>query len=359
MTPRSIAVFVSPHGFGHAARAAAVMQALRARHGTRFQLFGSTPAWFFDESVPDTFDRHEVETDVGFRQRSSLDVDLHATVQALEAFLPFDDALLDRLTDIVVGAGCQAVLCDISPLGIAVAERAGLPSVLVENFLWPWLYEPLLDEAPGLADAARALQAWFDRATLHVQAAPACVPAPGAVAVPPVSRVPRRDRRTVRRALDVPDDVPLVVVTMGGIPQDLPFLDRLAAHAPVHFVVTGAPETVTSGTLRLFGPSAPLYMPDFVGAADAVVAKLGYGTAAEVWAAGCPFAWVARPNFREAGPLGGWVEATVPGFSLAEADFLDGAWLDRLPELLDIPPTRGVREGGAGAVADLVADLVA
>lgn len=334
------------------------MQALHARYGTRFQLFGLTPAWFFDESVPGTFDRHEVETDVGFRQRSSLDVDLHATVEALDAFLPFDDALLDRLTDVVTRAGCQAVLCDVSPLGIAVAERAGLPSVLVENFLWPWLYEPLVAEAPGLGAAARALSAWYRRATLHVQATPACDPVAGAVTVPPVSRPPRRDRRTVRRALGVPEGAPMVVVTMGGIPQDLPFLDRLAAHAPVHFVVTGAPETASSGTLRLFGPSAPLYMPDFVGAADAVVAKLGYGTAAEVWAAGCRFAWVARPGFREAGPLGDWVEASLPGFRLTQDDFLGGAWLDRLPELLTLAPIGGRREGGAPAVAERIRGLL-
>lgn len=334
------------------------MQVLHARHGTRFQVFGRTPAWFFDESVPGAFDRHEVDTDVGFRQSSSLEVDPVATVEALDAFLPFDDHRVDGLAAVVTGAGCEAVLCDISPLGIAVAERAGLPSVLVENFLWPWLYEPLFDEAPGLSAAARTLDAWYRRATLHVQAVPICDPVAGAEPVPPIFRPRRRDRATVRRSLEVPEAAPLVVVTMGGIPQELPFLDRLGDYAPVHFVVTGAPQTEARGTLRLFGPDARIYMPDFVGAADGVVAKLGYGTVAEVWSAGCPFAWVERPDFREAGPMSDWVRADVPGFPLAQEDFLGGVWLQRLPELLATPRPAGVRVGGADAVADRIEALV-
>lgn len=349
-----LAVFVSPHGFGHAARASAVMAALADRVAAPFQLFATTPAWFFDEAVPGGYVQHRIEADVGFRQRDSLVFDLGATVAALDAMLPFEDALVDRCAGQVTAAGCGAVLCDIAPLGIAVAERAGLPSVLVENFTWPWLYEPLLDEAPGLARHADYLRAWFERATVHIQAHPACTDVE-AIQVEPVSRAPRRTRRDIRATLEVPQDVPVVVITMGGVDQPLPFLPRLTGLEPVHFVVTGAPATAFEGNVRAFGRDERLYMPDLIEAADAVVAKLGYSTLAEVWASGRPLARVVRDDSREMGPLDAWARAHLPGFAIEGRAFGIGDWLDRLPELLAFPAGTRRGPGGAARVAEVVA----
>jgi hypothetical protein len=355
----SLAVFVSPHGFGHAARASAVMEALVRRADARFELYASTPRWFFDESVAGRYRMHELRTDVGFVQRSALELDLEATAAALDDFLPFDGGLVEGLALEVRRTGCRAVLCDIAPLGIAVAERAGVPSVLVENFTWPWLYEPLLEEAPGLAAASAELARWLGRATWHVQTEPVCASSPrAAIVVPPVSRPGRSPRDEVRRGLGIDADRPMVVVTMGGIPHVLPFLDRLRELPDVAFVVTGAAETLRMGNLHLFDNATRIYMPDFVRAADAVVAKLGYSTLAEVWRAGRPFAYVTRPDFRESPELAAWAAERLPGFAVEAAEFEAGGWVDRIPELLSAaaPGPRG--EGGADDVARWLVDTL-
>jgi len=47
-----IAYFVTPHGFGHAARAAAVMVALQEIDPTiQFDIFTQVPRWFFQDSL--------------------------------------------------------------------------------------------------------------------------------------------------------------------------------------------------------------------------------------------------------------------------------------------------------------------
>lgn len=359
MTGPSIAVFVSPHGFGHAARASAVMQALARMGGMRFELYAATPRWFFDESIAGQYRYHELRADVGFVQRSALTLDVHATVSALSALLPFDDVLLDGLALEIRRAGCRAVLCDIAPLGIAVAERARVPSVLVENFTWPWIYEPLLDEAPALATLSAELERWFSRAAFHVQTEPFCHPASRpTLVVPPVSRQPRRTRTEARRELGLDEEAPTVVVTLGGVPQQLAFVDRMRAASDVTFLVTGAAATSSEGNVHLYDNDTRIYMPDFVRAADGVVAKLGYNTVAEVWREGRPLAWVARPHFREAVPLGAWVSSRLPGFEIEPTEFESGRWLDRLPDLLATEaPTPGA-EGGAERVARFVLDEV-
>lgn len=343
------AVFVSPHGFGHAARASAVMASLREREGARFELFATTPAWFFDEAVAGAYTRHPVVTDVGLRQRSALEHDVGATVEALDALLPFDEAEVEALAATVARAGARAVLCDIAPLGIAVAERAGLPSLLLENFTWPWLYEPLAERAPALAAHARTLDRWLGKATVHVQTEPLCRRHPEADhRVPPIARPPRRSRAEVRAGLGIGPAEPVVVLTMGGVAQPLPFLDRLHELAPIRFLVTGMDRTRREGTLHLFDNDTRIYLPDLIEAADGVVAKLGYSTVAEVWSAGAPLAWVGRDDFRETGPLTAWAEANLEGFGVPAGAFSRGDWLERIPGLVERGRASGPGRPGHG-----------
>ena len=329
------------------------MEALHRTTGARFERFSSSPRWFFDESVADLYRYHDVVTDVGFRQKSALAYDLEATAAALEEMLPYDDALLDELAARLAATGCQAVLCDITPLGIAVAERAGVPSLLVENFTWPWLYEPLLGQVPKLARLSEELDGWFDRASLHLLAQPYCHDDPRAEGVVlPVSRPPLRTRDEAREVLGLDAAARVVVLTMGGVPEELPFLHELRKVPDVTFLVTGADHTHVEGNVRLFDNASRLYMPDLVRAADAVVAKLGYSTVAEVWREGRPLAFVTRADFRETAPLRDWVTGALPGFEIPGRDFAGGNWIARVQELLEMDRPSSQDLGGADQVAD-------
>jgi UDP:flavonoid glycosyltransferase YjiC (YdhE family) len=335
-SPR-VAVFVSPHGFGHAARASAVMEAAHRLGGAHFEVFTTAPEWFFSESVAGLFHYHPVRTDVGFVQSSALRFDLEATCAALRNFLPFDDAMVDQLAETVVDRGCSAVLCDIAPLGVAVAARAGLPSVLVENFTWSWLYEPLWAEVPELEEHARTLDHWVARADRRIQTEPLCARDGELEVVPPIARPVRRTGGETRRALGIPEDRPLIVVTMGGYGETLPALERLHARSDLHFLVTGGVRSEVLGNVHLFDNATPLYMPDVLRAADAVVAKLGYGTVAEVWHEGLPYAYVTRDDFREMPPLARFADRHLASIPMTAADYLAGVWIDRVDELSALP----------------------
>ena len=350
-----VAVFVSPHGFGHAARTSAVLNVLRRSWSCHFELFTTVPRWFFDESVPATYRYHEEVVDVGFRQRSALHVDLGATVDALERFLPFDQAVVDRLAATVSDAGCRAVLCDIAPLGVAVAEAAGIPSVVLESFTWGWLYQAYREAEPALEEAGRLLDGWLEGATVRLQARPVCARLPELELVPPVSRSPRRPRDAVRADLEVEADEPLTVVTMGGHGEDLPFLPRLTERTG-RFLVTGAARTEARDNLLLFDNRTPIFMPDVLRAADAVVAKLGYGTVAEVWREGIPYAWVTRPGFPEMASLEAFARTELEGFGMTPDAFAGGGWIEGLDELRALPRHPG-GPGGAERVAEVVAGV--
>lgn len=347
-----IAAFVSPHGFGHAARSSAVLAAAHRAAGTHAHVFTTAPPWFFEESL-ESFTYHPTIVDVGFRQTSALVFDTRKTVDALRELVPFDASAIQVLADEVLEAGCRVVLCDIAPMGVAVAEAAGLPSVLVENFSWPWLYDPLVGRVPELVEIGAELDRWSARATVHVQARPVCARQPELELVDPVSREVRLGRDETRRRLGIALDAPLVVVTMGGYGEEMPFIDRLRSRTGFHFLVTGALEAEAVGNLHLFDNNTALFMPDVLRAADAVVAKLGYGTVSEVWREGLPFAWVTRADSREMSSLEAFAEDELSGWLVPPEHFRSGDWIDDLESLVDMP-RRPHPVGGAHRIAEIL-----
>lgn len=147
----NIAYFISDHGFGQATRAGAVMSAVcRVALAVHFEIFTQTPGWLFQDLPPGAFTLHPLLADIGVAQSGPLHENLPLTLERLNAFLPFDPALVADLAKKINRLRCTLVVCDIAPLGLAVARAAGRPSVLIENFTWDWIYAGYTDREPGL-----------------------------------------------------------------------------------------------------------------------------------------------------------------------------------------------------------------
>lgn len=358
----SIAYFITPHGFGHATRASAVMAAIHARRPTwRFEIFTEVPRWVFEDSLTGAFDYHSVFTDVGLAQLSPMIEDLDGTIERLSRLLPFREAVVHRLAEQLGRSGCTAVLCDIAPLGIAVAKAARMPSILVESFTWDWIYETYLPAAPGLQPHIDYLRSVFAAADYLVQIAPVCVARAAHLTTNPVSRSPRTPPAVVRDGLGIPPGSKAVFLTMGGFDQaSYPFLEQTNGLRDTYFVIPGGSSGAIErrGRAILLPHHTPFFHPDLLNACDAVVGKLGYSTCAETYYAGLPYGYVPRTRLRESAVLGPYVRQTMGGLEIAPTEFEDGRWLTRLPDLLGKPrlPRRTVN--GAEALAEFVEQLV-
>ncbi len=356
--PPAIAGFISYHGFGHASRAAAVMAALaRFLPEVRLELFTDCPAWIFADSLGATFGYHPLKTDIGMVQRSPLEEDPAATAAALDAWLPWDTAHLESLGQALQRLKCRLVLCDISPLGLAVARRAGLPAVLIENFTWDFIYAGYFSAAPGLRPHADFFQRIYTRADLHLQTEPLCRPAVGAVRVPPIARAPRTKPGQIRRYLKVPADAPLVLLSLGGVPDRFHFLSRLPRRIDAYIVIPGA-DGVSSPHPRVIPlpTRSEHFHPDLLQAADLLIGKAGYSTIAEAWLTGTPFGYIPRPQSPESPALERFLQTHLASHPISAEDYTGGRWLCLLPDLLRLPRRRPPEENGADTVARLLAE---
>ncbi|MDX1502407.1 MAG: hypothetical protein R3325_08575 [Thermoanaerobaculia bacterium] len=339
MSPAAVAFFVSPHGYGHAARAAAVAEALvRRRPGLRPELFTSVPRWFFEDSLTAPFGWHRALTDVGLAQRSAVEEDLGATADRLAAFYPFARSTVARLARRVLELGCAAVVADISPLGIEVARRAGLPAVLVESFTWDWLYRAYPRAEPRLEAPADGFAECFAAATLRLQTEPLCRRVAGAPRLPPISRRPRSGRAAVAAALDLDPSRPLVVLHMGGFGWSWSEGEPAGDLRGAQIVAIGGVESPRrEGRVLTLPHRPPVRMRDLTAAADLVVAKLGYSTVAEADASGTALLHPARPTSPEYPFLARYVAARLPSAEISVELLAGGGWRERAADLLAAP----------------------
>ncbi len=360
--PVTIAYFVSPHGYGHAARASAVINAIAARRpALHFDIFSLTPEWFFAESLTAPFTYHPLLTDIGLVQTNSMQENLPGTIERLNEFLPFGPARLRQLAT-QLGPRCRLVLCDIAPLGIAVAQELGAPAALIENFTWDWIYEGYPGFAAELQPHVGYLRRLFSAATYHIQTEPVCLPQPAHLAVPPVSRQIREDAATVRRKLNLSPGSKMVLLTMGGNRWDFSALDRLSRFKNIHFVIAGAdgvPANAPANLICLPRHGSGFFHPDLINAADAVIGKVGYSTLAEAYQAGIPFGYMARSQFRESPYLTAYIEANLPALEFTEAEFTGSSWLDKVPALVNLPKIKRQPTNGAAKIARFIEEILA
>jgi hypothetical protein len=355
-----IAWFVSAHGFGHAARSTAIISALsRLAPSTAAAIYTLTPRWFFRQAGLSRWTYHAVETDVGLVQNDPLQADIPATIERLDRFLPFSAERVEPLAQMLVNQGCRLVVCDISPLGIAVARAAGIPSVLVENFTWDWIYRGYLTAFPGLKPHCDYLHSLFELAGFRIQTEPVCDPRPSDLTVQPVARSPVQKVESTRERLGIAGSDPMVLLTMGGIPARFDFIDRLRTLKDIRFVVPGGDdEPKWADNLVLLPYRSEFHHPDLVQAADAIVGKLGYSTLAEVYHAGIPFAFVTRNGFRESALLEAYVLRHMAGFPISPAEYRNSNWIERIRTLLAMPTAEHRRVNGAESAARFLLSLL-
>ena len=354
-----VAFFVTSHGFGHAARACAVAEALRAKClETNFGFYTEVPAWFFEHSLGTTCVHRLCQTDVGLVQDTPFLHDVEKTLIALRGFFPFRNQLVEQMASELRDAGCRLVVCDVSSLGIEVANLAGLPSVLLENFTWDWVYEDFLDQEPRFEPFVNGLRETYAKADHHIQTEPICQSTPGVSLIPPINRAVRTTRLKTRVELGVPDDASLGLLTTGGIRGEIGCLERLQETKQSWFIVPGGCEEGVElrGNVVLLSHRSGFHHPDLAAASDFLVGKAGYGTIAEARATGASFAYVLRDNFRESAYLREYLAADRRGFEISEEEFHSASWLDRLDELLSASDRLAPQTSGATEVAEALSN---
>lgn len=327
-----LACFISPHGYGHATRTIALLQAIQKQiPGLTAHLFTVAPSNLFENSNLSLI-LHPVVTDVGLIQSDAFTTDQTKTIAELSDLLPFRQSRIDQCVNLC--RSCRMILCDISCLGIAVGRAAGIPSVLIENFTWDWIYEHLDPPENDMRRFAEIFTSYYQQANYRIQTDPLCNPLASDLRCGPMARMPIFSRDEIREQIDS-GGRKIVLITMGGIPLDLPFIEQLHRFDKYLFIIAGqSVQRTISPNVRLLSSDTSLHHPDLINGSDLVICKSGYSTIAECLQTKTPICCVSRNNFAESAVLDRYVSDTMNGTILYQDRFFSGSWLDSLPGLM-------------------------
>ncbi|HSC26980.1 MAG TPA: hypothetical protein VLD67_06875 [Vicinamibacterales bacterium] len=365
----SVFFFISAHGLGHAAREIEIINALaEVDPGLAIVVRTAAPRWLLDATARPPITLLPGECDTGVVQVDSLRLDARTTIDRAAAFHRTLDRRTGEEAAVLHRFDARLVVGDVPPLACAAAAAAGIPSVVISNFTWDWIYEGYGEYLTGTPDLVPALRHAYSLASAGWR-----LPLHGGFTsvrpvldLPFVARHASHGRAEVRRRLRLPADRPLVLFSFGGYGLhglDFGRLDCLDEYGVVlvphdheepSALPAGVERVATSGLY-----AAGLRYEDLVAAVDVVVSKPGYGIISECLANGPALLYTSRGRFAEYDVL----TAAMPRF--LRSAFIDqdalfaGRWRKRLDALLALPaPPEHPRTDGARVIAGMIRDLV-
>lgn len=344
---RHLLVALSSHGFGHAAQAAAVVNALRRclpdlRLTIRTPLPRNILARFFEGEFGFT----PCDTDVGMVMSTALDIDLVATAEAYARFHADWDGRVQQEARVLAHLAPDLVLADVPYLTLAGASRASIPAVAMCSLNWADIYahyfQGIRPEASSLH--AQILEA-YHQAVCFLQTEPSMPMSnlPRRIAIGPVARVGVDRRAELKASLGLAPSVRLVMIALGGIDIRLP-LERWPRLPGVHWLVPAVwninrPDAAAVEALDMS-------FADVLRSVEALIGKPGYGTFTEAACNGTPMLYVRRPDWPEESCLIEWLKRHGNCLEIDRQRLERGDVASAVRQLWEMPTRRRILPAG-------------
>lgn len=339
----TILCYVDSHGFGHATRVIAVLEALPP--DWRILIRTNGPVWLWRDNFNRPHELFPSPMDLSPLQQDPFNLDWPGTrARALKVLEAADD-LIAQQAEWARQQDIGLVLSDIPPLAFPVAAAAGVPSIGMTNFAWDWIYAGLTlahGRDPYLVNTIRShyqhcdilLRLPFNRGLETFAYTEDC---------PLVVRPATTPKEQVRALLGelVPTNKPWVLLSFGGIPfEALPAQALLQMNNYVFLMTTPYSQALRTPMQHAQVPQLWLLPPTFldhaslVRAVDVVITKPGYGIVSECLANATRVVYTPREGFPEYYPLRDALADSGLAVEMTVEALLSGAWQPYLKAVL-------------------------
>lgn len=301
---KTIAFYISDHGFGHIMRNISVI-AYVLEHTENIILLVSGNAhiaaakeyiekYTNAENLNKRFITIEQHTDIGFAlQSGTLLVDWTETEKRVREYISEFPKYIKNAREIFRKYKVDTVVCDIVPWALTAAGEEGLPSYLMASFTWVEQYEQ--DLPPELVKEYRKAYDSADNVILYGLHTPFAENTfKNCYKVSLCARTFHSDK--VREIIERYGDKPIVFISIGmsndGIKGIIDVSDL-----PYSFIVTEG-VNLTGENVHKISKTID-NTQDYVMASDYCIAKAGWTTISEILIAKKPMALLSRPDVAE------------------------------------------------------------
>ncbi|RRQ22338.1 glycosyltransferase [Thiohalobacter thiocyanaticus] len=299
---------ITSHGFGHAAQALVVLNALMTRRpDIELHIATTVPKPFLAGRLAHPFTCHVHSTDFGLKMASALDIDRAASAAAYAAQAQMWDSLVEAEIGFLSALSPDLLLADIPYIPLAAAHKLGIPAVGLCSLNWAGIYRHYFHDRPEADAVLERLISAYSSARVFLTPEP-FMPMPeldNTRAIGPLARTGSNRRDEIDAQLGLKPDDRLVLIALGGVQGRLP-VERWPVIPGVHWLVQTGWKVERPG----FHAIESLEMPftDILASSDALLGKIGYGTVTECAVNATPMLYIPRADWPEEPYLAGWME---------------------------------------------------
>lgn len=317
---KTICVYTSDYGYGHAARDIAIVREIIAKNQDFSVIIKTSgPYEFVRKSLSDLrITVIRCQNDISFPNiEGTSGIDREKTRVAFLQWMDSWDAYISSECTFCREHRIDLIISDIAPQPFCIAEKLGIPGIAVSNFSWDTIYEHLF---PGMAEIDSIRNAYHKASSVCVLPFEIGMDAyPGKINIGLISRKISVPRQVMRRQNGIGNDELLIYV--GQVPQPDGFSIPCAARGKgVRFLVPSGQSCRDPSVISI--PHEETESQNWLAMCDIVITKCGYSTVSEAVRARVPLIVWKRDGFIEDEAIAGKIEHC--GIGMTASTYTEG-----------------------------------
>ena len=350
---KSIAYYITAHGYGHGARSCDILTALRsAAPDARIIVKTDLPIDFMESRLAPDIEIYPGAFDVGLIQKDAIHIDLPASLQTNEQLYAREEELILQETTFLRNEHISTVVADIPAIPLAAARQAGIPNIACGNFGWDWIYSDFVQYDPRWQLYVDKFRSAYEKTDLLLRQ-PFAEPMnafPNRVDLPLLARPGTARRETIAKTYGVDTDKKWILLSFIALNLGTVALGRLAELTDYIFFTVEPLNWGEHGICCISRSTASF--SDILASMDAVVTKPGFGIVSECIANSKPILYSERDHFAEYPILVEAIERYCRHGFLSNRQLYSGDLEQALQQLETAPPPRAdIARGGADTAA--------
>jgi hypothetical protein len=298
MSNPTIYITITDHGFGHAARTAAIAgQLQKLLPSIKLILVTTAPRWLLECYIEGDFIYRQRGFDVGVVQADSLKMDLDVTLARWHNIISRKDEIIAEELAFCQEYGVNLVFGDVPPLATLIAKQLGVPCWMSGNFGWDFIYRDWGKEFNAITDLIDDCYGQCDRlfrVPLHesMDRFPVIedVGLTGGDPKYPLDLICDKFNLTQPKERTI-------LLTFGGLSLDAIPYNNISQFPDYQFITLDAHAPDLPNLIKVLDRA---FRPvDFMPLCDRVVSKPGYSTYAEALKLQTPIVSLTRAGFAE------------------------------------------------------------
>jgi hypothetical protein len=302
-----IVVYISGHGYGHAAQTSAVLNCLLHTHPSiKITICSKLNAAFLRARFQFPIDIIDTSSDFGMEMASAVDTLVDASHLRYTQFHRDWTQHVELESKRLRALQPSLVVSNVGYLPLQAAATAGLPAVAMCSLNWRDIYAHYCNSLPGADRVLADMEAAYCSSQCFIQFTPHMPMAwlDARRSVGPVAHSGKNQRARIAAQHKLGVEAKFWLVSLGGIETNFS-IDNWPQHENVHYIVPAAWRSQRKDCIAIETLGLPF--TDILCSSEALITKPGYGSFVEAGCHGIPVIYVDRPDWPESPFLNDWI----------------------------------------------------